>query len=640
MHTLLVTLLSLTFFQQVATDTDSSRVVVYPATTKIEVNNSTRLTIVKEVYNVGGKDLSRARIRWFSSDSDVATVDSTGKVSAQSPGEVRIVAVVDGQPGFAMVTVPQLPPALIRLTAETTEIFKGTGAPVAAVVKNRLGQVLPDEAVGFTTSNPDIASVDRNGRVTGYREGNVRIQGTAGTVASTIDLRVVPNPAASYEVVGLTSVKTGDVLRLRVKGLSIDGQEVYGFTPSWSVDSYGGWMETDGEEGVFVAEQPGSYTITAVVGPQNVLLHHVEVSARHYTQELVKVGRGGIANHHSGDTWVFEGVDGRDYAYVGTFLYDWMKVFDVTDPENPILTDSLQMDARRINDVKIHPNNRIGIATREGASNRKNGIVLLDLSSPSHPTVLSEYTETVTGGVHNTWIDGENNLVYAVNDGTRDIHIIDISNPKKPKEVGRWGLDKENKSLHDVIVQDGYAYLSYWNDGLVTLDVGAGTHGGTPTEPKFVSQIIFDTPNAHVAWRYGRYVFVGDEIFPPRWNADQPIEASGYIHIVDMSDMDNPIEVGRYEVPEAGAHNIWADDDKLYVGYYQGGLRVVDISGELRGNLYRQGREISSYKTTDHMTTTPNWPMTWGAQLFKGNIYTSDLNSGLWILKLVDRQVP
>ena len=35
------------------------------------------------------------------------------------------------------------------------------------------------------------------------------------------------------------------------------------------------------------------------------------------------------------------------------------------------------------------------------------------------------------------------------------------------------------------------------------------------------------------------------------------------------------------------------EDDKLYVGYYQAGLRVVDISGELRGDLYRQGRELA-----------------------------------------------
>ena len=120
------------------------------------------------------------------------------------------------------------------------------------------------------------------------------------------------------------------------------------------------------------------------------------------------------------------------------------------------------------------------------------------------------------------------------------------------------------------------------------------------------------------------------------WNADAPIEASGYIHVVDVQDIDNPVEVARYEVPEAGAHNVWVENDRLYVGYYQGGLRVVDVSGELRGDLYRQGREMATLKTTDADTTTPNWPMTWGAQIFKGNIFTSDLNSGLWIAKLIE----
>jgi hypothetical protein len=219
------------------------------------------------------------------------------------------------------------------------------------------------------------------------------------------------------------------------------------------------------------------------------------------------------------------------------------------------------------------------------------------------------------------------------------MHIIDISDPRAPREVGRWGIQKQAKTLHDVIVQDGYAYLSYWDDGIVMLDVGAGTHGGTPTEPAFVSQFAYPIGNTHVAWRAGRYLFVGDELFPPNWNADAPIEARGYIHVVDYEDPEHPVEVARYEVPEAGAHNVWVDGDRLYVGYYQAGLRVVDISGELRGDLYRQGREIAVIKTTDANTTVPNWPMTWGAQIFKGSIFTSDLNSGLWILRLSEEVI-
>ena len=157
--------------------------------------------------------------------------------------------------------------------------------------------------------------------------------------------------------------------------------------------------------------------------------------------------------------------------------------------------------------------------------------MILDLSNPAHPVVLSEYTATVTGGVHNVWIRGEEDLVYAIHNGTSEMHIIDIADPANPREVGRWGLEKRMKSLHDVIVQEGYAYLSYWDDGIITLDVGAGTHGGTPTTPAYVSQYKYPIGNTHVAWRAGRYLFVGDEIFPPGWNSRRPIEARGYVRV-------------------------------------------------------------------------------------------------------------
>ncbi len=427
-----------------------------------------------------------------------------------------------------------------------------------------------------------------------------------------------------------SEVRTGDVVRFSAEGVS---------SPNWGVSGAGAQIEVEGAEGVFVAEEPGTYTVIAWSDAGAARTATVEVKAREYDAELVLMGRGPAAEHHSGDMWVFEGVDGRDYAYVGTFFHDWMKVWDVTDVTNPIITDSIQLDARRINDVKIHPNNLLGIVTREGASTRRNGIVLLDLSRPAHPTILSEYTETVTGGVHNVWIDGERDLVYAAHNGTSSMHIIDISNPREPREVGRWGLEKQAKTLHDIIVQDGYAYLSYWDDGIYMMDVGAGTHGGTPTEPTVVSQFAYPIGNTHVAWRSGRYLFIGDEIFPAGWNADEPILAEGFIHVVDYSDPEHPREVATYEVPEAGAHNVWVEGDRLYVGYYQAGLRVVDISGELRGDLYAQGREVAHILTTDANTTTPNWPMAWGAQIFKGRIFSSDLNSGLWITELREQRV-
>ena len=98
--------------------------------------------------------------------------------------------------------------------------------------------------------------------------------------------------------------------------------------------------------------------------------------------------------------------------------------------------------------------------------------------------------------------------------------------------------------------------------------------------------------------------------------------------------------MARYQVPEAGTHNLWVEDDILYVGYYNGGLRVVDVSGDLRGDLYQQGREIAFFEPADPEGYKRNAPFVWGPQPFKGHIFLSDWNSGLWAIKLVDPETP
>jgi hypothetical protein len=273
--------------------------------------------------------------------------------------------------------------------------------------------------------------------------------------------------------------------------------------------------------------------------------------------------------------------------------------------------------------------------TREGASSRKNGIVILDTSDPGHPRAYSEYTETVSGGVHNAWTEGY--YVFLTDDATGSMRVIDIHDPKHPREVARWQVARETgRALHDVIVQDGLAYLSYGWDGLVVLDVGAGIRGGSPTEPKLVVQYkSFDGEFwTHTAWRYKNYVIVGDELFPPGFNPDIPTLAYGYFHVLDVSDWDHPREVAKYEIPAGGSHNVWVDGDILYVGYYQAGLRALDLSGELRGDLVAQGREIAAFLPMDPKGKIPNFPFVWGPQYHNGLVYASDFNSGLWVMKL------
>ncbi len=608
---------------------------ISPERAEIRVGETAELT----VHGTNGSAMDASTVRWIAATPELATVDTDGVVTALNPGTARVTAVVGTASASTTVVVRALPVSRLDARLPVARPLAGQAIPLTVRSTDRLGVRVDDPELLYRSSDPDVAAVDPGGLLFARRAGTatIEVRTADGGAETSFQVTVAPGQGLRYVISPeRTRVRTGDVVRFQVSATRSGSARVPAF-PGWSVSGAGAQVENENGDGVFVAERPGTYRVTARMGEAAVVSSVVRVEERGHDAELVQVGRGPIGEHHSGDVWVFEGVDGRDYAYIGTFFYDWMKVWDVTDPGAPVLTDSLQLDARRINDVKIHDNNRLGIVTREGASSRRNGMVLLDLSTPAHPTILSEYTETLTGGVHNVWIQSDLDLVYAVHNGTRAVHVIDISDPSEPHEVGRWGIDNEQRSLHDVIVQDGYAYVSYWDDGVVTLDVGAGTHGGTPTEPAFVSQFKYPIGNTHVAWRHGKYLFVGDEIFPAGWDADKPIDARGYIHVLDMTDMDNPVEVAKYEVPEAGAHNVWAEGDRLYVGYYQGGLRVLDISGELRGDLYEQGREIAVIKTTDENTTTPNWSMTWGAQIYKGKIFTSDLNSGLWIAELKER---
>jgi hypothetical protein len=342
-------------------------------------------------------------------------------------------------------------------------------------------------------------------------------------------------------------------------------------------------------------------------------------------------------------------VDGRDYAVTGTWgvtaaagFEDGAKAYfwDVTDPANMKKISEIQVDARTVNDVKVSEDGRICVLSREGASNRRNGIVLINVEDPANPTIISTYDDELTGGVHNLYIHKDH--VFALSAGQR-YDIINIEDPTEPHKVGSFRVDAPNASIHDVWVEDGIAYSSNWRHGVQIVDVGNGVAGGRTDSPVKMGDYAYPSGRNHAAFPFKSksvdkfYMVAGDETFPFGMSQDGPTYPRGYMHFIDFTDMDNPEEIARYEVPEAGTHNLWVEDDVLYAAYYNGGVRVVDISGELMGDLYRQGREIAWFIPTDPEGYIPNAAMTWGPQPYKGHIFLSDHNSGLWCLKLVPK---
>ena len=67
------------------------------------------------------------------------------------------------------------------------------------------------------------------------------------------------------------------------------------------------------------------------------------------------------------------------------------------------------------------------------------------------------------------------------------------------------------------------------------------------------------------------------------YDVDKPLDASGYVHILDMSDIEAPVEVARYEVPDAGAHNMWIEDDITVHRLLSGGIAGCRYQGRATG---------------------------------------------------------
>ena len=608
--------------------------------------------------------------------------DSTGIASvtlkAHKPGRLSLstrtitVKREDRISANLIINVPYPPLDRIVFNQRPSKLYSGTSTPLSVEVFDEADLKRSELNVKLTSSNKDVAEFDILGNLETKKSGSTTISARVENLKESFKISVVKNPARKVTLsLDKEEIRTGDVISLNAKALNRSGRIINDIPITYSYLGQADYGEfalpaagliTD--DGRFVAETAGLYTLIASSNGYSAQ-KTIKVVPRDVKKQVKLVGHGLISDVLTGDLWVWAGVDkheGKDFAVTGTWgsngeAYFW----DVTDPSKMAIIDTITVDARTVNDVKISEDGRVGVITREGASNRKNGFVVLDVTDPYNVKITAEFNDDMTGGVHNAFI--YDNHVYAVNNG-RKYDIINIDDPSNPFRVGVFELDTPGHSIHDVWIENGIAYSSNWSDGVVAVDIGGAkfdeadrsksqfnpllsrTGKGSPSNPVKLASMEDPTGRNHAAFPFlskstgNFYIIAGDENFP--WGVlapkGQPSNPRGGYHFLNFSDPDNPKEEAIYEVPEAGSHNLWVFDDILIAGNYQGGLRVVDISGELLGDIYKQGREIGLYVPYNKEGKIPNAPMVWGAQPYKDYIFFADMNSGLYCIQLIDGQ--
>ncbi len=496
-----------------------ARIEIRPESLSLKAGDTTSIKVT--AYDSAGNVMADPGIRVTGARRALA-VTRGGQVRAILPGRHQIVASFMFQPGPAVtaeIPVTVTWPNLSRLEVQPAP----GGLYVGVTLAHQARGFNPDSserkglATSWRSSDAAVASVDQFGFVTAHRPGRVTIAATAEGITGRRTYNVTVNPVAKIEIgIKETHVRTGDVVHLTATAQRANGVPVrdasftwtYTYTPDDTTAAPGGPGIID--NGLFAANAPGVFELIAQSGTASAR-KSIKVAPRDVKRRINIVGRGAITNQHTSDLWPWTAKNGRDYVIVGTWGADgYAIIFDITDLNNPVKTDSIKVDARTINDVTISPDGRYGAMSREGASNRVNGVVILDLADPAHPKVASTFSEQLTGGVHNMF--ATNDHLFAVSGGAKYV-IIDVKDIYSPKYVSEYAHPFAR--LHDLWVRDGIAYSAQGGVGAIVVDVGNGKYGGTIEKPKLIN--YFPINSGHEIHPYDqkgtgkRYLFLGDE---------------------------------------------------------------------------------------------------------------------------------
>lgn len=259
--TLVTFLVLVTACESGITSVEIASVTVDPATaTLFALGDTVRLSAA--ALDADGSPITDASFSWSSSVVDVATVDSGGLVTAVSNGVSMITAEVDGVSATVQVTVSQAIASVMVSPSE--EIFSSLGDTARVVASAQDGNGVPIEGVSFAWSSsvPDVASVDPDGLVTAVGDGETTIHATgdgiSGSASIAVD-QVATTLSIAPESLILDALE--DTASISVTATDAGGSMVVYLNVTWSSTSPD--VATVDSEGLIEAAANGSTTVTA-----------------------------------------------------------------------------------------------------------------------------------------------------------------------------------------------------------------------------------------------------------------------------------------------------------------------------------------------------------------------------------------
>jgi MYXO-CTERM domain-containing protein len=303
----------------------------------------------------------------------------------------------------------------------------------------------------------------------------------------------------------------------------------------------------------------------------------------------------------------------------GTIAYvaatEGFAAVDVSDPAAPtVLAERRELredteagTMQQIYDVKVDGDRLLVAGPAQPGTSGSKGVLVYDVSDPADPVKQGFYG--TDHYVHNCYLDGD--VAYVCNGSYgQEIEIVDVA-ADEPTKLAEWTpIDHEPRleevprsslTVHDVYVHDDRAYLPAWDTGTYVLDVS------DPAEPTYVTSVsdytveemtdlgrvdvLIPPGNHHYARPSddGSLLFVGRESWSYEPEGKSAVGGPGGITIYDLSGSGEPTELStiephpaRDETYRSGtwttSHNFDLVGDRLYTSWYQGGVKLFDVS--------------------------------------------------------------
>jgi hypothetical protein len=288
-----------------------------------------------------------------------------------------------------------------------------------------------------------------------------------------------------------------------------------------------------------------------------------------------------------------------------------LTVFNVADPAKPVLVNTKTLPGNSYwNGVWAKGDTLYVASTR--------GVLIFDITAPSEPVFEKSVPESPIS-VHTVFVEG--NLLYAMSPSpNNETLLFDIASPSEPLLLTRFTAPGGDTTgyPHDAFAYQGRLYINHWDLGYVIADVN------DPGRVRQLGKYQYSNQTSHanaVGTINGRTIaFEGGENY------------DAHLRVLDVTDPTHIVKIGEFRLrPQSSIHNMVLVGTRLYIAWYQEGVRVLDVSNPA------EPRQLAYYNTFRETDFERGYSFYDGALGIRvpgdGYVYGVDSSRGLMIFR-------